>query len=221
MFLVDLAVAAVRQPSFCRKVLVCRKPPLFFLAPAASKMEMNNQFEKRVMISADEIQDKIRELGERITQDYEGQELTVIGTLKGCFIFMADLVRVIRLPLLVDFIEVSSYGSQTVSSGIVKITKDFKHSIEGQHVLIIEDIIDSGITLNYLMENILLRKPASLKIASLLVKEAKQKLNYPIDYRGFNIEDKFVVGYGMDYAGKFRNLDHIAILEEDKQLELF
>ncbi len=183
--------------------------------------ENRNQYDMRILISSSEIQRRIEELGAKITRDYEGGELTIIGTLKGCFIFMADLVRHIHVPLHVDFIEVSSYGNEKTSSGIVKITKDFKHSIEDKHVILVEDIIDTGLTLNYLMENFLLRKPASVKIASLLVKEAKQQLNYPIDYRGFDIDDHFVIGYGMDYAGKFRNLNHIAVLDDDNQLSLF
>ena len=180
-----------------------------------------NRYEMPILISAAEIQKKIEELGEQITRDYDGHELTVIGALKGCFLFMADLIRYIRLPIFVDFIEVSSYGDQTESSGVVKITKDFKHSIEGKHVLILEDIIDTGITLNFLYDNFLLRKPASLKVASLLVKNAKQEFKYSIDYRGFDIDDHFVIGYGMDFAGKFRDLDHIAVMDEGNQLTLF
>ncbi|MBE7437127.1 MAG: hypoxanthine phosphoribosyltransferase [Spirochaetales bacterium] len=175
----------------------------------------------RVLISQEQIQTRVRELGAAISADFAGHELTVIGTLKGCFIFMADLVRNIQVPLNVDFIEVSSYGDSTVSSGVVRLDKDFKHPITDRHVLVVEDIIDTGLTLNYLMENILLRRPASARIAALLVKEAKQSLDHPIPYRGFNIDDHFVVGYGMDYRGYFRNLDHVAIMEDDRQPSLF
>lgn len=153
------------------------------------------------------------ELGARITADYAGQSLTLIGALKGCYMFMADLCRHIDLPLYIDFIEVSSYGDSTESSGIVKITKDFKHSITDQHVLLVEDIVDTGLTLNYLMDLLQTRRPASLAIAALLVKPEKQQLQHPLAYHGFEIEDRFVVGYGMDYQGYFRNLDYIGELD--------
>lgn len=166
------------------------------------------------VITARDIGQRVIDMGQRITQDYAGETLTVIGALKGCFMFMADLVRAIDLPLHVDFIEVSSYGDSTESSGVVKITKDFKHSIENEHVLLVEDIIDTGLTLNYLMEIFELRNPKSLKIAALLVKEEKQKLKYPISYRGFNIDDDFVVGYGMDYKGFCRNIGSIHRLRD-------
>ncbi|MCB1325247.1 MAG: hypoxanthine phosphoribosyltransferase [Leptospiraceae bacterium] len=174
----------------------------------------------RVLLPADRIQARVAQLGQQIGADYAGLPLTAIGMLKGCFVFMADLVRQIEAPLHVDFIEVSSYGDDTISSGVVKIAKDFKHSIAGQHVLLVEDIIDTGLTLNTLIEILQARKPASVRIAALLVKSQKQQLRYPIDYRGFDIEDDFVVGYGMDFRGRYRNLDHVAVLEES-QPELF
>ena len=180
-----------------------------------------NRYEMRILIQEELIQEKVRQLGEQISQDYQGRELTVIGALKGCFIFMADLVRNIHLPLTLDFLEVTSYGDSSVSSGIVKITKDFKYPLENRHILIVEDIIDTGLTLNFLVKNVLLRKPASVKIAALVVKYGRHHFEYPIDYRGFDIEDDFIVGYGMDYAGYYRNLNHIAILDEDRQLKLF
>lgn len=173
-----------------------------------------------ILFGREDIQSRVAAMGQAITEDYAGREVTVIGALKGCFMFMADLVRHIHLPVSVDFLEASSYEG-TTSTGIVKITKDFKHPITGRHVIIVEDIIDTGLTLNYLMETIELKQPASLKIAALLVKAAKQKLKYPIAYRGFDIDDDFVIGYGMDYRGLFRNLDHVAVLDEDAQLKLF
>ena len=179
-----------------------------------------NRYGHAILFSEEQIAAAIEALGQRITDAYHGHDLTVVGTLKGCFMFMADLVRHIHVPINVEFIEVSSYGNQTSTSGIVKITKDLKYSIEGQHVLLVEDIIDTGLTLNYLMENFLLRQPASVRIASLLVKEAKQKLNHPIDFRCFDIDDQFVIGYGMDYAGRFRNLSHVAVMD-DSQPQLF
>ena len=174
----------------------------------------------RILFSREEIQSRVQEMGKAISADYRDRELTVVGALKGCFIFMADLVRHIEMPLTTDFIEVSSYGDDIKSTGIVRINKDFKHPVTGKHLLLVEDIIDTGLTLNFLMDNIALRRPASVKIASLLVKERKQQMHYPIDYRGFDIEDDFVVGYGMDYRGFLRNLDHIAVLDEQTRLSL-
>ena len=165
------------------------------------------------LIPADAIQRRVAELGAQISAYYACQSLTLIGALKGCYVFMADLSRQIQLPLHIDFLEVSSYGDSTESSGIVKITKDFKHSITDQHVLLIEDIVDTGLTLNYLMDLLATRRPASLAIAALLIKPEKQQLKHPLKYCGFEIEDRFVVGYGMDYQGYYRNLDHVAQLD--------
>lgn len=173
----------------------------------------------RPLITREMIEHAVRRMGDEITNEYAGKKLKLIGTLKGCFVFMSDLARAIRLPLTVDFIEVSSYGNETTSSGVVKINKDFTNTIEDHHVILVEDIIDTGHTLNFLVKNMKLRGPASVRIAALLVKEMKQQLNYPIDYRGFNIEDDFVVGYGMDYSEYYRNLDYVGVL--DGQLKLF
>lgn len=179
-----------------------------------------NHYNMHILHGRNAIQERVAEMGREISRDYAGKEITVIGALKGCFVFMADLVRHIDVPVSIDFIEVSSYEG-TTSTGIVKIEKDFKHPITGRHVIIVEDIIDTGLTLNYLMETFELKQPASIKIAALLVKAMKQKLNYPIAYRGFDIDDDFVIGYGMDYRGLFRNLDHVAVLDPDTQLKLF
>ena len=167
----------------------------------------------KVMISAEAIQARVRELGDEIRESYRGKELKVIGVLNGSFIFMADLVRGIGLPLSCDFLGLSSYGESTESSGVVAITKDLKDPIEGADVLIIEDIIDTGLTMAYLLENLATRKPASLKIATLLSKPARRRVEVQIDYLGFTIEDRFVVGYGLDYAGKYRNLPYIGVIE--------
>lgn len=175
-----------------------------------------NAFGQQILIPATAIQARVAEMGAAISRDYAGQSLTLIGALKGCFMFMSDLSRHIRLPLYVDFLEVSSYGEATESSGIVKITKDFKHSITDQHVLLIEDIVDTGLTLNHLMELLQTRRPASLEIAALLVKPTKQQLRFPLKYSGFDVEDHFVVGYGMDFQGYYRNLDHIAVADPNR-----
>ncbi|MCX5779757.1 MAG: hypoxanthine phosphoribosyltransferase, partial [Firmicutes bacterium] len=158
-----------------------------------------------ILFTEDEVRDKIRELGEQITRDYAGQEILVIGILKGAFVFMADLVRQIDLPLQLDFMEVSSYGASTISSGEVRILKDVAVSIEGKNVLVVEDIIDTGITLNYICGILLKRGPRSLKICCLMDKPSRRKSPIRPDYIGFAIEDHFVVGCGLDYAGYYRN----------------
>lgn len=165
-----------------------------------------------VLISAMAIQDRIREMGAQIRADYLDRELYVIGVLKGSFIFMADLVRAIDAPLQCDFLGLSSYGSATESSGVVAITKDLNDPVEGRHLLVIEDIIDTGLTMAYLLENLRTRKPASVRIASLLSKPARRHVAVDIDYLGFTIEDRFVVGYGLDYAGLYRNLPYLGVL---------
>ncbi|MCB1309095.1 MAG: hypoxanthine phosphoribosyltransferase [Leptospiraceae bacterium] len=173
------------------------------------------------LISRSQIETRVTEIGREITDHFAGKELTVIGLLKGCFIFMADLVRAIHLPVHIDFMEISSYGDAQQSSGIIKIVKDLRHSIEDRHVLLVEDIVDTGLTLNHVMELLETRRPASLHIAALLVKEVKQELRYPVEFRGFDIEDHFVVGYGLDYRGYYRNLNYVAIVEAESQMKLF
>ena len=166
-----------------------------------------------VMLSADAIRIRVAEMGQQIARDYPEGELTVVGVLKGCFVFMADLVRTIDRPLSCDFLGLSSYGSSTESSGVVAITKDLSVSIEGRHLLIVEDIIDTGLTMQYLLENLATRKPASVKIASLLSKPARRQIEIDADYLGFTIEDRFVVGYGLDFDGRYRNLPYIGVLD--------
>ena len=165
-----------------------------------------------VLFTEEEIKAKILELGKQISQDYAGKEILVIGILKGAFIFMADLVRQIDLPLRIDFMDVSSYGASTVSSGEVRIMKDLDDSIEGKHILVIEDIIDTGLTLNYIKEILAQRGPQSLKICCLLDKPSRRKSSIHPDYVGFTIEDHFVVGLGLDYAQRYRNYPAIGIL---------
>ena len=170
---------------------------------------------ERVLITDDEIQAKIRELGDRITDDYRGKELLLVGVLKGAFVVMADLSRHIRLPLQFDFMAVSSYGAATRTSGVVRILKDLDHDVEGHDMLLVEDIVDSGLTLAYLLRNLRARKPASLEVCALLRKPDVQRVDLDIKYRGFDIPPEFVVGYGLDYAEKYRNLPYVATLKPE------
>jgi hypoxanthine phosphoribosyltransferase len=165
------------------------------------------------LFEAEVIQQRVRELGAKISEDYADRELVVVGVLTGCFVFMADLVRTITRPLECEFLGLSSYGSATESSGVVAITKDLTVSIEGKHLLVVEDIVDSGLTMAYLLENLGTRRPASVRVVSLLSKPARRRVNVSIDYLGFTIEDRFVVGYGMDHGGRYRNLPYLAALD--------
>ncbi len=167
-----------------------------------------------IVVSSDEIRDKVAELGGIITQDYAGQEITLVAVLKGASLFLADLSRAINLPLRFDFMAVSSYGSATKTSGIVRILKDLDHEVEGEHVIVVEDIIDSGLTLNYLLRYLKARRPASLEVCSLFSKEGRQRVKTPVKYEGFRIGPEFVVGYGLDYQERFRNLGFLAVLNE-------
>lgn len=175
---------------------------------------MINDIEK-VLISEEELASRIKAIGEEITADYAGKEILMIGVLRGAVIFMADLARAIKVPVAIDFMAVSSYGSSTSSSGVVRILKDLDEDVEGKHVLIVEDIIDSGLTLKYLLENLKSRKPASIKICTLLNKPERRKVDVDITYNGFIVPDEFVVGYGLDYAEKYRNLPFIGILKPE------
>jgi hypoxanthine phosphoribosyltransferase len=168
---------------------------------------------ERVLITGEEIQAKIRELGDRITEDYRGRELLLVGVLKGAFVVMADLSRHIRLPLQFDFMAVSSYGASTMTSGVVRIMKDLDHEIEGHDVLLVEDIVDSGLTLAYLLKNLRARRPKTLEVCALLRKPEVQRVDLDIRYQGFEIPPEFVVGYGLDYAEKYRNLPYVATLK--------
>jgi hypoxanthine phosphoribosyltransferase len=169
-----------------------------------------------VLMSAEQIAKRNQELGKAITESYPaGTELCVVGVLKGSFLFYADLVRHIELPLHCEFIGISSYGDETKSSGVVKITSDLSTSIQGRDVLIIEDIIDTGLTMKYLLENFETRQPKSIKVCTLLDKPASHKDIIPIDFTGFTCPDAFVVGYGLDYASKLRNLPFIGVYHGD------
>lgn len=166
-----------------------------------------------VLYSEAQIQAKVQELGQQITADYQGKHLLLLGTLKGAVPFIADLARAIELPLELDYMAVASYGNSTHSSGVVRILKDLEGPIDNKHILIIEDIIDSGLTLAYLVDVIRRRNPLSLRICTLLYKERTRLKEVPVDYTGFTIPDKFVVGYGLDYAQYYRNLPYIGILK--------
>jgi len=167
----------------------------------------------RTLIGTDEMTKRITELGQQISKDYEGKEVTAICVLKGGIMFMAELVKNIDVPLTMDFMAVSSYGNETSSSGVVKIIKDLDQSIEGKDVLVVEDIIDSGRTLSYLMKLLEERNPKSVKICTLLDKPERRIVEVPVDYVGFSIPDEFVIGYGLDFEQHFRNLPYIAVVE--------
>ena len=170
---------------------------------------------ERILITSEEIGARVRELGQQITNDYAGQDILMIGVLRGAVVFMSDLARAIKRPIDIDFLAISSYGLSTNSSGVVRILKDLDEVVQGRHLLIIEDIIDSGLTLNYLVENLKSRKPASVRICTLLSKPDRRKVDVQVDYNGFIIPDYFVVGYGLDYAGKYRNLPFIGVLKPE------
>jgi hypoxanthine phosphoribosyltransferase len=168
---------------------------------------------EETLISEEQIKAKVVELGQQITRDYQGKNLLLLGTLKGAVPFLADLARAIELPLEIDYMAVASYGNSTQSSGIVRIIKDLEGPIDQKHLLIIEDIIDSGLTLHYLIDLLRRRNPLSIRICSLLNKERERANNVTVDYQGFVIPDRFVVGYGLDYAQHYRNLPYIGILK--------
>jgi hypoxanthine phosphoribosyltransferase len=166
------------------------------------------------LVSGEELRRRIAELGKEISEDYEGRDLFMVGVLKGAVIFLADLMRHLTVPCEIDFMAVSSYGSQTDSSGVVRILKDLDAPIEGRHVLIVEDIIDSGLTLQYLMRNLTARGPASLEACTLLTKPERRRAELKPKYVGFPIPNRFAIGYGLDHAQHYRNLDYVAALEE-------
>ena len=178
-------------------------------------MADHDQDIERVLITGEEIQQTVRRLGQQITEDYRGRELVLVGVLKGAFVLMADLSRHVRLPLEFDFMAVSSYGAATQTSGVVRILKDLDHEIEGRDVLLVEDIVDSGLTLAYLLKNLRTRRPASLEVCALLQKRGAQRVSLSIKYRGFEIPPVFVVGYGLDFDERFRNLPYVGTLKPE------
>jgi len=168
---------------------------------------------QEVILSEAQIQARIRELGAEISRDYEGSSVLLIAVLRGAALFLADLARDISVPIELDFMAVSSYGSSTKSSGVVRILKDLDEPIDGRDVIVVEDILDTGLTLKYLLKNLASRKPASLEVITLLSKEGKQRVPISCKYVGFICPDEFVVGYGLDYAEKYRNLPYIGVLK--------
>lgn len=168
-----------------------------------------------ILIDEQTLAARVAELGVEISADYQGRDLLLIGVLKGAVFFMADLMRHLTVPCEVDFMAISSYGDSTDSSGIVRILKDLDINIEGRHVLVVEDIIDSGLTLSYLMRNLESREPATLEVCALLTKPARREIDVPVRYVGFEIPNKFVVGYGLDFAERYRNLPYVAVLSQE------
>ena len=181
----------------------------------AAHVEAYERDIEKVLISEEEISEGLRRLGARITEDYRGLDLVLIGVLKGAFMVMSDLSRHIHLPLEFDFMAVSSYGAATQTSGVVRILKDLDHEIQGRHVLVVEDIVDSGLTLKYLLRMLSERRPESLEVCALLQKIATQQVPLQIKYVAFEIPPEFVVGYGLDFAERFRNLPYIATLKPE------
>jgi hypoxanthine phosphoribosyltransferase len=170
---------------------------------------------RNIMISEEEIAKRVKELGKQLTEEYKGRDLLIVGILKGCMLFLSDLVRAIDLPLTMDFMVVSSYGTATKSSGVVRIIKDLEKEIEGKDVLIVEDIVDTGLTLSYLIENLKTRNPKSVEVCTLLDKPDRRKSQVELSYVGFTIPDEFVVGYGLDYAEVYRNLPFVCVLKPE------
>lgn len=170
---------------------------------------------QEILVTKEDIQKKIEEMGKAISEDYKGKDLMLVGVLKGSVPFMADLMRAINIPCTMDFMAVSSYGNTTQSSGIVRILKDLDANIQDKNILIVEDIIDTGYTLKYLIENLKSRKPSSIKICCFLDKPDRRKVDLDIDYVGFKIPDEFVIGYGLDFAEKYRNLPFVGILKKE------
>ena len=179
-------------------------------------MELMNDI-AQVLITEQQIRRRVKQLGKQISKDFEGKELVLVGILKGAAIFLADLVREITIPVDYDFVAISSYGADTRSSGVVRLLKDLDASIESKHVLVVEDIVDTGWTLrlSYIVENLRSRKAASVRVCTLLDKPSRRKVDVGIDYNGFIVEDKYVVGYGLDYQGRYRSLPFIGILNPE------
>ena len=168
-----------------------------------------------VLIEADRLQERIAELGAEVSADYSGRDLLLVGVLKGAVFFMADLMRRLTVPCEIDFMAISSYGAATDSSGVVRILKDLDINIEGRHVLIVEDIIDSGLTLSYLVRTLEAREPASLEICALMTKPERREIDVDVRYVGFEIPNRFVIGYGLDFAERYRNLPYVGVLSRE------
>ncbi len=168
-----------------------------------------------ILVDEETLRNRVAELGEEVSRDYAGRDLLLIGVLKGAVFFMADLMRSITVPCEIDFMAISSYGAQTDSSGVVRILKDLDINIEGREVLVVEDIIDSGLTLSYLMRNLEARQPASLEVCALMTKPERREIDVPVRYIGFEIPNRFVIGYGLDFAERYRNLPYVGVLDPE------
>jgi hypoxanthine phosphoribosyltransferase len=166
-----------------------------------------------ILVDEESLRSRVAELGEEISRDYEGRDLLLIGVLKGAVFFMADLMRQLTVPCEIDFMAISSYGASTDSSGVVRILKDLDINIEGRDVLVVEDIIDSGLTLSYLMRNLEARQPASLEVCALMTKPERREIDVPVRYIGFEIPNRFVIGYGLDFGERYRNLPYVGVLD--------
>jgi hypoxanthine phosphoribosyltransferase len=188
-----------------------REPP-----PARSVSVSQTEVERgvsEILIDEDRLRTRVLELGEEISADYAGRDLLLIGVLKGAVFFMADLMRTLTIPCEIDFMAISSYGAQTDSSGVVRILKDLDINIEGRDVLVVEDIIDSGLTLSYLIRNLEAREPASLEVCALMTKPERREIDVPVRYIGFEIPNRFVIGYGLDFGERYRNLPYVGVLD--------
>ncbi len=175
---------------------------------------MTGEYEE-ILVSREAIEQKVAELGKRISDDYRGKELVLVGVLKGGFVFLADLMREITIPVDMDFIAVSSYGASTRSSGVVRIIKDIDVTVTGKHVLIVEDLVDTGLTLQYLKDLLIGRDPLSVRICTAFDKPSRRKIEIEVEYKGIEVPDKFIVGYGLDFAGKYRNLPDVRTLKPE------
>jgi hypoxanthine phosphoribosyltransferase len=177
-------------------------------------MDFHNDFDE-ILFTEDEIEQKVREIGSELTEKYRGKDVILIGVLRGCIAFISDLMREIEFPVEIDFLAVSSYGQTSESSGVVRVLKDLNEDIEDRHVILVEDIVDSGLTLNYLMGYLKARNPASIDTCVLLDKPYRREVEVDVDYTGFEVPDKFLVGYGLDYAQKYRNLPYVATIKDE------
>jgi len=179
---------------------------------------MSKEIEK-ILIDEEKIKKRVKEMGKSISEDYKDKNLMLVGILRGAVIFLADLVREIKIPMKIDFMAVSSYGSSTKTSGVVRILKDLDEDIKGKDVLIVEDIVDTGLTLKYLLKNLKSRKPASLNVCTLLRKKSEQQISLNVKYCGFEVPDKFLVGYGLDWDEKYRNLPQVCALKPELHID--
>ena len=170
---------------------------------------------EQVLYTPEQIAARICELGKQISTDYEGKDLVLVGILRGAVVFLADLARALSIPVCIDFVAISSYGHDSQSSGVVRILKDLEEPVESRHVLVVEDVVDTGLTLDYLLRNLRSRNVASVKVCALLDKPERRKVEAPVDYLGFRVPNEFLVGYGLDYAQRYRNLPFIGVLKRD------